>query len=134
MTLRFLQKWHGAGNDFLVDVLDYGTAAWWTAERVREACDRHRGVGADGVVVAEVGAEGHEALSRTRRRREDDVISGEDANERFLLGRVEGEAARGGPRSHGVQHRVRARPARCDSTRRNKVVEDAAWYAYRRAQ
>ncbi len=59
MTLRFLQKWHGAGNDFLVDVLDYGTAAWWTAERVREACDRHRGVGADGVVVAEVGAEGH---------------------------------------------------------------------------
>ena len=59
MTLRFLQKWHGAGNDFLVDVLDYGTAAWWTADRVRAACDRHHGVGADGVVVAEVGAEGH---------------------------------------------------------------------------
>ncbi len=51
MTLRRLQKWHGAGNDFLVEVNEPG-APWWTPSRVRAACDRHLGVGADGVAVA----------------------------------------------------------------------------------
>jgi diaminopimelate epimerase len=51
VTIRRLQKWHGAGNDFLVEVGEPG-AAWWDASRVRAACDRHLGVGADGVAVA----------------------------------------------------------------------------------
>ncbi len=58
MTLRNLQKWHGAGNDFLVEVRDYGRASWWNADRVRAVCDRWTGVGADGVILATAGAEG----------------------------------------------------------------------------
>ncbi len=56
MTLRVLQKWHGAGNDFLVDVQEQGSDLWWTPERVRAVCDRATGVGADGLLVASVGA------------------------------------------------------------------------------
>jgi diaminopimelate epimerase len=51
VTLRSLQKWHGAGNDFLVDVNDDG-GAFWTPERVTAVCDRTSGVGADGLLVA----------------------------------------------------------------------------------
>jgi diaminopimelate epimerase len=51
VTLRRLQKWHGAGNDFLVEVTEPG-APWWDPSRVRAVCDRHLGVGADGVAVA----------------------------------------------------------------------------------
>ena len=47
-----LQKWHGAGNDFLVDVTSADSASWWTAERAALVCDRHRGLGADGLLVA----------------------------------------------------------------------------------
>ncbi|MFI5036506.1 MAG: hypothetical protein ACHQFZ_09920 [Acidimicrobiales bacterium] len=54
MTLRRLQKWHGAGNDFLVEVAA-PDAPWWDPSRVRAACDRHLGVGADGVAVATLG-------------------------------------------------------------------------------
>jgi len=48
-----VEKWHGAGNDFVV-VDGQGTRApadWaaWT----RAACDRRRGVGADGLLVLE---------------------------------------------------------------------------------
>ncbi len=57
MTLRFLQKWHGAGNDFLVEVLEHGTAPWWDAERVRAVCQRSTGVGADGLLLATVGSD-----------------------------------------------------------------------------
>ncbi len=57
MTLRFLQKWHGAGNDFLVEVLEHGTAPWWDASRVRAVCQRSTGVGADGLLLATVGSE-----------------------------------------------------------------------------
>lgn len=57
MTLRTLQKWHGAGNDFLVEVVEHGTAPWWNAERVRHVCDRHTGVGADGLLLAFLGSE-----------------------------------------------------------------------------
>lgn len=55
MALRSLQKWHGAGNDFLVDVQEYGRVAWWTPERVRAVCRRTDGVGADGVLIATLG-------------------------------------------------------------------------------
>jgi len=57
MTLRNLQKWHGAGNDFLVDVIEHGTAPWWTPERAQAVCSRTTGVGADGLLLATVGSE-----------------------------------------------------------------------------
>ena len=52
MTLRSLQKWHGAGNDFLVDVLEPGESTWWNAQRAQRVCHRALGVGADGLLVA----------------------------------------------------------------------------------
>jgi len=57
MALRHLQKWHGAGNDFLIDVIEQGTAPWWTPQRAAAICDRHTGLGADGLLVATVGSE-----------------------------------------------------------------------------
>jgi diaminopimelate epimerase len=43
-------KYHGLGNDFiLVDSADL--AAPLTADQVRMLCDRHRGIGADGVLI-----------------------------------------------------------------------------------
>lgn len=57
MALRTLQKWHGAGNDFLVEVIENGTAPWWNAERARSVCSRATGVGADGLLVATLGSE-----------------------------------------------------------------------------
>lgn len=57
MALRSLQKWHGAGNDFLVEVSEHGSAPWWDAARARSVCDRHLGVGADGLLLATVGSE-----------------------------------------------------------------------------
>jgi len=42
-------KGHGLGNDYLVFEEGEGWTA--TAENVRRACDRHRGVGADGIVA-----------------------------------------------------------------------------------
>ena len=55
MTLRTLQKWHGAGNDFLVEVSDHDTTSWWSADRARALCRRTTGVGADGLLLAAVG-------------------------------------------------------------------------------
>ena len=57
VTLRYLQKWHGAGNDFLVEVVEHGMAPWWDAPHARAVCDRATGVGADGLLVATVGSE-----------------------------------------------------------------------------
>jgi diaminopimelate epimerase len=57
MALRSLQKWHGAGNDFLVEVSENGTAPWWDATRARAVCDRTTGVGADGLLLATLGSE-----------------------------------------------------------------------------
>ena len=57
MAFRNLQKWHGAGNDFLVDVIEHGTAPWWTPQRARAVCARTTGFGADGLLVATVGSE-----------------------------------------------------------------------------
>ncbi len=49
-----LSKHHGAGNDFLVSVDAAGTGAF-TAAEVRALCDRHRGIGADGLLRATPG-------------------------------------------------------------------------------
>jgi len=56
MALRSLQKWHGAGNDFLVEVSEHGTAPWWNAARAKAICERTTGVGADGLLLATVGS------------------------------------------------------------------------------
>ena len=47
--LRQFEKWHGLGNDFVV-VLDPEDPSWWRG-RAPAICDRHRGVGADGVLL-----------------------------------------------------------------------------------
>ncbi len=57
VILRYLQKWHGAGNDFLIEVIEHGTAPWWDEGHVRAVCDRATGVGADGLLLATVGSE-----------------------------------------------------------------------------
>jgi diaminopimelate epimerase len=62
MALRSLQKWHGAGNDFLVEVSEHGLAPWWDAERAKAVCDRTTGVGADGLLLATIGSEVHMVL------------------------------------------------------------------------
>ncbi len=49
MTTVRLLKYHGLGNDFLI-ALD--SAALFDADAVRRLCDRHRGVGADGLMIA----------------------------------------------------------------------------------
>ena len=49
-----LQKWHGAGNDFLVDVQN-GLEFQWTSELAAAVCNRTHGVGADGLLVATLG-------------------------------------------------------------------------------
>ncbi len=56
-----LTKHHGAGNDFLV-LLDPDDRRPLSAPEVRALCDRHRGIGADGVLRA-VPGQGPAALS-----------------------------------------------------------------------
>lgn len=53
----FLEKWHGAGNDFLVAVRPRGDARL-DAETARRWCDRHTGLGADGVLEGTFTASG----------------------------------------------------------------------------
>ena len=44
-------KYHALGNDYLVlDPKDYDRPAALTAERIRTICDRHYGIGSDGVL------------------------------------------------------------------------------------
>lgn len=45
-----LSKHHGLGNDFLVAFVDAVPAD--AAERARQLCDRHTGIGADGLILA----------------------------------------------------------------------------------
>jgi diaminopimelate epimerase len=52
-----LEKYHGLGNDFLV-LLDLGDRRPVEPGEVRALCDRHRGVGADGVVRVTPGPAG----------------------------------------------------------------------------
>ena len=49
-----LSKHHGLGNDFLV-VLDQGDAS---ADLARRLCDRHRGIGADGLISGRTAVSG----------------------------------------------------------------------------
>ena len=49
-----LEKYHGLGNDFLV-LLDLDDRHPVGAEEARALCDRHRGVGADGVIRVTAG-------------------------------------------------------------------------------
>lgn len=61
MTTLTLTKHHGLGNDFCV-LLDLGgTGPQITAELARAICDRHRGVGADGLIRATRAADPSEA-------------------------------------------------------------------------
>lgn len=49
----YLYKLHGLGNDFLV-VLDDGTSpvsTTWLSDLARRLCDRHTGIGADGLIL-----------------------------------------------------------------------------------
>lgn len=52
MTFLHLSKLHGAGNDFLVSSRDV------TPALAAAACDRHRGIGADGLLVLGPGRDG----------------------------------------------------------------------------
>jgi len=64
MRLR-LSKLHGTGNDFLVTVaLDGGFAP--AAAVVRALCDRHRGIGADGLITLLPGREGADCTMELR--------------------------------------------------------------------
>jgi diaminopimelate epimerase len=54
MSTIHLSKLHGAGNDFLVT----GGEPGLTPRAVAALCDRHRGVGADGLMVLGVGHDG----------------------------------------------------------------------------
>jgi diaminopimelate epimerase len=58
MTTLHLSKLHATGNDFLVlDALD-GRDGGLDAVAVSALCDRHRGVGADGVLTLGAGSDG----------------------------------------------------------------------------
>jgi diaminopimelate epimerase len=54
-----LHKLHATGNDFLVcDAIRGGIDVGITGELARLLCDRHRGIGADGLIVVSAGAGG----------------------------------------------------------------------------
>src|SRR5687767_13386247 len=52
-----LRKYHGNGNDFLIRV-DFDGAHPIDARTARVLCDRHRGIGADGLIRAVRGRDG----------------------------------------------------------------------------
>ncbi len=54
MTVVSLLKYHGLGNDFLISVHPAGLPGGEDLDPafVISVCDRHRGIGADGVIVA----------------------------------------------------------------------------------
>ncbi|MFV1989917.1 MAG: diaminopimelate epimerase [Acidimicrobiales bacterium] len=52
-----LLKLHGLGNDFLI-LLDVDGSQTIDAAFARKVCDRHRGIGADGLIYAGPGADG----------------------------------------------------------------------------
>ncbi|MDP9071488.1 MAG: diaminopimelate epimerase [Actinomycetota bacterium] len=65
MTLLTLTKHHALGNDFLV-LVDLDGAHPVDAALARALCDRHRGVGADGVVRAAAGTDGADVTMQLR--------------------------------------------------------------------
>lgn len=58
MSVLSLTKHHGLGNDFLV-LLDLEHHHQVDGAVARALCDRHRGVGADGLLVASAGTQGN---------------------------------------------------------------------------
>ena len=65
MTTLSLTKHHGLGNDFLV-LLDIDGHQPVDAALARALCDRHRGVGADGVIRVTAGTDGAEFTMHLR--------------------------------------------------------------------
>ena len=65
MTTLPLTKHHGLGNDFLV-LLDLDGRRPVDAALARRLCDRHRGVGADGVIRVTAGTEGADLTMQLR--------------------------------------------------------------------
>lgn len=63
MTLR-VSKLHGTGNDFLVTVVADGPAV--AADHARALCDRHRGIGADGIISLGTGSDGADCTMELR--------------------------------------------------------------------
>jgi len=55
-------KYHGLGNDFIV--VDTSSPTAWTANQARSFCDRHRGIGADGVLLVGPARDGVRASMR----------------------------------------------------------------------
>jgi diaminopimelate epimerase len=56
MTLRFT-KMDGAGNDFVM-IDNRGAEVQLRPEQIMRICDRHRGIGADGILLLEPGSNG----------------------------------------------------------------------------
>ncbi|MFO7617488.1 MAG: diaminopimelate epimerase [Bacteroidales bacterium] len=50
MTIAF-QKWQGAGNDFILVDIRESADIDWNPQLVRYLCDRHFGIGADGLML-----------------------------------------------------------------------------------
>ena len=65
MALMHLTKHHALGNDFLV-VIDVDNRHRVDAELARHLCDRHRGVGADGLLRAGPGGDGADVSMEVR--------------------------------------------------------------------
>lgn len=59
-----VSKLHGTGNDFLVTIATDGTAAG--AAVARALCDRHRGIGADGLITLLPGGDGADCAMELR--------------------------------------------------------------------
>jgi diaminopimelate epimerase len=76
-TVR-LAKYHGLGNDFLVMVVAYGSTAPDDAAHAALAiasCDRHRGIGADGLLVCTRAEPASSADLRMRLRNADGSLA-----------------------------------------------------------
>jgi diaminopimelate epimerase len=65
MAAVTLTKHHALGNDFLV-LVDLGGAHPLDAALARALCDRHRGIGADGLVRAGAGGDGADVAMQLR--------------------------------------------------------------------
>jgi diaminopimelate epimerase len=65
MSALTLTKHHGLGNDFLV-LLDLEGRRPVDAALARRLCDRHRGVGADGIIRVVAGADGADVTMQLR--------------------------------------------------------------------
>ncbi len=65
MTRLHLTKHHALGNDFLV-LIDLGERHPVDAGLARRLCDRHRGVGADGLLRAVAGTDGSDVTMQLR--------------------------------------------------------------------